>query len=436
MPSPPLAPGSPSFQRHSQSNIDTQSATLYQHLQRLHLHQQIQQTNSQQLHRRSPPTCLPAQRTDSPPQSFNQLFQNFAQPHQRSSPPPNLANFQNLQMIREDSQDLVEQSPNDEGMETTMQVQDTSTLHGSQEIKRRQYAGKPQISITDAHGHVTDVTSDGDPDMEDSDSQTDSSTPSGSFHGTFHDSAGSPQQSCSHTPSPTSPHHVGGTNFNSLLYGNYINTNLTNVPSPPHITDIHKTVPNSYDVPFSNCHWTNPQLAYLTRLQQINPAQFRFQQVFNGSQDRFNLQQAVVQNLGLEITRNNFSYLQHNEQQTGNAAMDLSRNRSAGNGNNYSNLSPSFSSDLHKTSSNINLTSTRTVDDILHELKRILEDRQQKEKVYQCSEHLFRVENSDVQMELEVCEGSMHNGLQVRRISGDKGHYRQLCQELLSGINL
>ncbi|XP_069115952.1 serine/threonine-protein kinase SIK3-like isoform X2 [Argopecten irradians] len=263
VPSPPLAPASPSFARHASSSTDSQSATLYQHLQRLHLHQQIQ--NSQQPYQRmSPPTCLPMQRTDSPPQNFSQLYQNFGQSHQRNSPPPNITNFQNLQMIKEDSQDLPDQSPSEDG-EVSMQVGDSEFT--SQDKKHRQFSGKPQISITDTSGHVTDVTSEGENDMSPSPTEVESMSGIPATYHTFQDlstSQNSPQPSPSrsHRPlshshsSPASPNHQSHppknftshpATYNSLIFGSYI-TNLAAIPH--NITDLSNLGnPKSYTVP-------------------------------------------------------------------------------------------------------------------------------------------------------------------------------------------
>lgn len=363
IPSPPLVPGSPSFQRHNQPSLE-----LYQHLQRLHL---------QNPNRNSPPSGN--QRTDSPPQSYNhnQLFQVFPQSHQRSSPPPNLANFQNLQSIREDSQDHADESPRCES-EDEMQVQENIC-----DKKQQKFTQKPQISITDTHGHVTDVASDSDPSMEDSDTQTshnllDQSTPSTTIH--------------SSQPYTTAQYSMSGQNeqrsdplqghyqtfqqsLDCRVFPNIVNTNLARIPPGQPV-------------------WDNTQLAYLQQLQHSpyidtnNIVQIQMNQFYNG-----------------------VHHLHHSQAPT------------------------------VKSNSNINLTSTRTVEDIQLEIKRILLERErvierERERVYQCSDTVFKVESSDVELELEVCEGVTYNGLQVRRISGDKGQYTQLCQEILSGINL
>lgn len=127
-------------------------------------------------------------------------LQNYTQNIQRSSPP---SSYLNLQIIREDNGDTVEAGHKMEEIDEEMRDMDdggdvvdnelhsnTGTQHFGQHqvltptssseldqylqessadksgchhphrhkvVKKRHYAGNPQISITDAHGHVTDV---------------------------------------------------------------------------------------------------------------------------------------------------------------------------------------------------------------------------------------------------------------------------------------
>ena len=380
-------------------------------------------------------------RTDSPPSSL--LFQNFTQPVQRSSPPPPLGNSgsKNLQMIREDSQDMVENSHSDE---EGMLVQEMIGKQSMQEVKQQQFARKPQISITDTHGHVTAVTtSDGDEQesiMEEQNSQHGLVT---SGHMTFH-SNGSPIHSNapSHHSHPSLASHPQYSHVmhQSLLLSNFYNS----MGIPSQISE--KSLPQSAfwdasrgEIPYS-APWPNQ-----TVLPSVDPrlvdqaalaSQYGYPAPNFGVQTHFDERTvAMVTNSLPNGDSNTNSRIPSTSQ-----AIDLST------GHRQGSISPipsfigqghisSDDLDIHKVSSNINLASTRTVDDILCEIKRILQVRNE-EKVTQFSDRLFRLENSDVQMELEVCQGESYNGLQVRRISGDKGHYRLLCQQLLSGINL
>ncbi|XP_059139871.1 uncharacterized protein LOC131928009 isoform X2 [Physella acuta] len=132
--------------------------------------------------------------SDSPPQigagsvGYSNLLQNYTQTIQRSSPP---TSFQNLQMIREDAADAMDNGAegrvdDDEEMAEAdikvaghLPLTPTSSSELDQyfqeppspeqiahrleqhkkrrSAKKRHYIGNPQISITDAQGHVTDV---------------------------------------------------------------------------------------------------------------------------------------------------------------------------------------------------------------------------------------------------------------------------------------
>ena len=80
----------------------------------------------------------------------------------------------------------------------------------------------------------------------------------------------------------------------------------------------------------------------------------------------------------------------------------------------------------------------RTMSDILSEIKNVL-DRKQSEVIYQQAEdNRLLLGNTHVQMELQFlpAHGITENRLKFRRISGDSSSYNQLCQELLTGMNL
>ncbi|CAH1796977.1 unnamed protein product, partial [Owenia fusiformis] len=139
---------------HIQSN-NLQSNNLYQHLQRLQL-QQFPVVGSP-TSRNSPPTyspLLPRGSTDSPPPSGGATAQNFIlqnlSPQHRNSPPPN---FQNLHMIKE--QDSLDSSDKDLDLEEMSR----SSNGGGQEGKQSAFGQNPQISITDAQGQSTLMTS-------------------------------------------------------------------------------------------------------------------------------------------------------------------------------------------------------------------------------------------------------------------------------------
>jgi hypothetical protein len=83
----------------------------------------------------------------------------------------------------------------------------------------------------------------------------------------------------------------------------------------------------------------------------------------------------------------------------------------------------------------VNLTSTKQTEDIMKEIKRAL-DEKRTDVVYRHSNNLFHLDCSEVQMEMEVCEGTSVNGLRFRKIAGDTWQYKRLCNELISCMNL
>ncbi|KAK3581717.1 hypothetical protein CHS0354_015347 [Potamilus streckersoni] len=428
---------------------DPQSATLYQHLQRLHLQQQIQCPSSPSFQRGSPPlksSVLSPQRSDSPPQAY--LFQSFGQSHQRNSPPPN---FQNLQMIKEDSLDHAEglqigTGSTEENDEEMMQTQDSvNTSSGStSELKspktrKRQFSGKPQISITDTQGHVTDVTSDGESEVESVENSEEMQCLPTTTVGTFQ------VPSTIVASSTKMPQY----NFSYSSYRSNDNSDFANIHSTYSVP--LESVQHGMNPAVTNMGWNNPSLAmpmYYKNIPRHLPltSGLQYQRTFmsaNPSQFVLNLQQNFkpVQEycdngiMGLynnqirsSVNNHNNSDLQ-NEARNANCESEL-RTKLNGSPVNVQNLS-----DTPGTSSLINVCSQKAVTEILHEIKRILECSGP-EIAYRCSDNLFQLENSDVQMEVEVMEGIDSNRLQVRRISGDSVHYQQLCQELLSGINL
>ena len=418
IPSPPqpTTPGSPVFQQRSPSSPDSQTASLYQHLQRLHLHQSNSAPN---FRRGSPPNLVQvysAQRSESPPQTYQNLLQNFPAGHQRSSPPPN---FQNLQIIKEDSMDLQEkssQSDSDEDMHVQEHSAESSSKVAASTSKA--FSAKPQISITDTQGYVTAVTSDGDSESE----------------------KGEPE-SKSVTPSPTTTSTQSPFTFSyTLPYSTYVNTNLNNIPAEDLVTSAQNQQHfPQYDPSFANISWNNPQLAYLQRLQGINTSDLGKYRTINnigeysdshGSWEMYN--NGIM---GLYDTyRDNRSYAGSDTVFSGHTQTSTSTQFGM-----QAKSSPSLgvdgNSDLKKAGSFVNVSSKRSVTDILHDIRKILDDSGP-DIVYTCFENRFQLENSDVAMEVEVMEGIDMNKLQVRRISGDRGHYQQLCQELLAGINI
>jgi len=76
----------------------------------------------------------------------------------------------------------------------------------------------------------------------------------------------------------------------------------------------------------------------------------------------------------------------------------------------------------------------RTMSDILCEIKKVLDI--QRCAYHQAPDNRLLLENTDVQIELQLQAGRAENRLKFRRISGDSSSYNQLCSDLLAGMNL
>ena len=315
-----------------------------------------------------------------------------------------------------DLQEKSSQSDSDEDMLVHEHSAESSSKVNPSSTKA--FAGKPQISITDTQGHVTAVTSDGDSESEKGELDSTAVTPS----------------------TPTTTTQSPFTYSYTLPYSTYVNTNLTNIPAE----DLDTSAQNQqhfpqYDPSFANISWNNPQFAYLQRLQGINASDLAKYRTFN------NIGQYADSQAGWEMYNNGIMGLYDNYRDN----RSYAGSDSVFSGHTQSSSSTQFgmqaksspslglegNSDLKKAGSFVNVSSKRAVTDILQDIRKILDDSGP-DIVYTCFENRFQLENSDVAMEVEVMEGIDMNKLQVRRISGDRGHYQQLCQELLAGINI
>lgn len=319
-------------------------------------------------------------------------------------------------------QEKSSQSDSDE----EMVVQDSSAAGSSKTSpsSSKKYAAKPQISITDTQGHVTAVTSDGDSESEKGDRDSAAVTPS------------TPTTTTTSAPAPFSYSYT-------LPYSTYVNTNLTNIPAEDYVTSAQNQQHfPQYDPSFANISWNNPQLAYLQHLQRLqgfNGSDLAKYRTFNNIGQYTNTQSGWdTYNDGIMGLYNNY---RDNRSYAGSDLVFARHTQSSSptqfgmQANSTPTLGLDGNSELRKAGSSVNVSSKRSVTDILNDIKKILDDSGPN-IVYTCCDNGFQLENSDVAMEVEVMEGIDMNKLQVRRISGDRGHYQQLCQELLEGINI
>ncbi|XP_067679924.1 serine/threonine-protein kinase SIK3-like [Haliotis asinina] len=437
VPSPPL-PASPSFQRQ-QVTSDVLPGNLYQHLQRLHL-QQIQTSSaSSPFSRTSPPTLSsvlpPSQRSESPTQNYTHLLQNYPQSHQRSSSPPN---FQNLHMIREDAGDAAEPMRTEE---EDMFVDTTaSSEKNAQEVRHRQFAGKPQISITDTQGHVTDVTNEDDERVLERTNvpKTVASGASGVSSGV----GASPLQSTMTSDPIQTGHHPrqpGSPNFPLYLFNNYVNTNLAGIQPP-------LFPPDDAAAEMGMVNLCNSQfILNSTRLHRSNQSRFRRHHTLHDARDPFfqyslqntplintdsiprghSFDQADLQSRTVLDLSPQHTHITHSHSQEKVVSSPI-------NGCYFTSPSPS-SLDSSKVVININRDLHKSMDDVFSAIKNMLDTRCP-DVDYHCSQNLFRLQNADVQVELEICDGDVP-GVQVRKLSGDSLQYSRLCHDLLSCMN-
>ena len=82
------------------------------------------------------------------------------------------------------------------------------------------------------------------------------------------------------------------------------------------------------------------------------------------------------------------------------------------------------------------LAGSRTVEDVLSAITAAL-DSVCPSVAYERLERRFRLQQADLQMEVEVCdgEGRIPSRLHVRKLSGDHTHYAALCNHLLACVN-
>ena len=430
------------------------TATLYHQLQRLHLQQSvlppgvapaalrsgpaanIQQNSASyglsSQSRSSPPYHAPTQSYHVPilPLSHSKSAEsNALLPHQRGSPPPG---FQNLHMIKEDSVDGSDHSHmeddsavGDSGAKTTEADLDAANrTEQDRSPACNKYAQTPQISITDTAGHVTAVSHSPDVDgdvmvMDDGDHEE--------------------------------KVKVTSTSTRSPPMGPPVETGMA--PLFPYSWFTHL---GGYSLP---SQFPATALPNLTRLPDVDSAQLNFTALSQGlilgmGLDQFSFGKGIdsvaplasgsqqASSVGWSYDTNVFPNSSH---PTSNKLADMHQlsssldgdiakhswiNQSARDDNHIRNGLPEVQPQLWSLAN-----SKRTMSDLILQIKQVLDTRSAEIR-YDYLDNRFRLTNSTVQMEMEVCQGGSERQLKVRWISGDELHISRLCSELLQGMNL
>lgn len=91
-----------------------------------------------------------------------------------------------------------------------------------------------------------------------------------------------------------------------------------------------------------------------------------------------------------------------------------------------------------KHAKSFSMTTCKALCEIVTEIRRMLDSRQPA-LIYNNQENVFALQQNGVMMEMEVCQVPglpALNGLKLRKIAGDTGQYKELCQDMLKAINL
>ena len=486
-------------QQSAGSSSDLASGNLYQHLQRLHLQQQYTAAaasapppgispppSSMHLINQNPPRGSPTgfnhllaqaaaavASAESQQQTFTHLLQSMSQQHQRSSPPPNFP--QNLHMIKEDTSDAQEVNQN-EGISVTVthsssspEVRSNDTQQQQQESQSR-YSQNPQISITDTTGQVMPVVSSTSTVPLREVMVTDepaappvvsySTMSSGTTNIHFMDDSqlimsAVPLNQRYPVPSPVSyatgsQQAFPGLNLANIPANDSMNsTESIERATPPTTPTLNRALPmmglfstslnHSISSPLTNRiqrpnnfrqhrrhHTVQNTHDAVTQLQgSVSlPRQLQFGSYFSPTNSNSDVSSPVG-----DMHHSQIFKLQSPGDMTPSPTLE---------GMNAMNLRNSLGDMPQKLkfTRSVSLASEKDIEDIYLEIKRALDSKTEAGISYQHSENLFRLASSEVQMEMEVCQGETQNGLRFRKIAGDTIQYRKLCIELLSGMDL
>ena len=101
------------------------------------------------------------------------------------------------------------------------------------------------------------------------------------------------------------------------------------------------------------------------------------------------------------------------------------------------NLCNGLPENLRHYLSTVNLSTKKTVTDVLQEVKRAIDQYAVGgDLVYEHANNCFLLRNASVQMQMEVCHGDTERALKIQKLAGDAIHYNLLCNQLISCMNL
>ena len=465
VPSPPLPPA-PAYPQLSQGGATAEnlhaSSQLYQHLQQLHL-------QSGQISTGTPgySPLLPSSHSPSPVPAYSTVLQQPHSPtssavvesvivpaHQRSSSPPN---FQNLHMIKEDSVDSDQPAMEEDGGGTSPPRSGSAPVLPQSEFSadlekvassRKMSHQNPQISITDAHGHVMAMAATPDSD-EDGMLVDDVAGSSATAEPT--PVVSSPLEAANPVPTPAAtglPLWASYSWYQPLYQQLY--QNLASIPHTEELTDLqiqqvlmgymqpgstasdHRHEERASSLPPGGVPSELPALSFQhgdTAHYHGNPTNSvpdprLYSQSISGSNSSTSGRSCSPATSNPRLMDMHFqtqsldSALIHH---FGHAGYGLTG------GSDMSDAPPSWCS----------LTiSKRTMSDLVMEIKKFLDVRRMEGHFeYRHRDNRFHLENEDLQLEMEVCPGDSTRELKVRRMSGDALVCHKLCNELLQCIN-
>jgi len=295
---------------------------------------------------------------------------------------------------------------------------------------------KPQISITDTHGHVIPVTTNSDDMMTDEGTTTSHVSTNSSVH--FVD-ATAPVMS-------SSPRHQ---RYGTAVIGQIPALNLANIPPEINVNDmdidlpVTNTIHHARTYPFMDMY--SAQLNALGLNNPIDQINNLWHLRHNNMKNTYSpVLESDILTMKSSHSRSHDSYpsLSANQNQYDstkslkhNNALDDPPAGGSLEALNTMNLVNGCGDVSQCLMISLNMSSNTTLQDIMQKIKDAL-DHKHPGVIYRFSNNLFQLEKSDVQLEMEVCRGVAENGLRFRKIAGDPCRYQKLCNELVAGLNL